>query len=232
MTYVSLGLAAAGLLAIIRFPIWRPSLLIVALIAANNYQELRHHRRPVGHDDTSERMLAAAQGAEEQAWATGRPGFFPPGVRPSPWFHAHRQLQAGRPDEARALLVSSLQDGRSDWLPPSGPKLEDLRALVALLPRQLPTANRYAGQVLVSVLEQVGELRWAAEYGAALYRVHGGGGIAHQVARAVTLLGYDDDAAGWVRAAVAGGVQPSSLRADPDLAGVLARPDVIAALGV
>jgi Zn-dependent protease len=231
MTYVSIGLAAVGLVAIIRYPIWRPSFLIVALIAASNYQELRHDRHPAGHDDSGERLVTAARGAEEQAWATGRPGFFPPGVRPSPWFQAHRQLEAGRPDEARALLVASLQDGRSDWLPPQGPKLDDLRRLVALLPRELPTPNRYGGQVLVSVLEQVGELRWAAEYGSALYRVHGGGGIAHQVARAVTLLGYDDDAAGWVRAAVAGGVEPAVLRGDPDLAGVLDRPDVIAALG-
>jgi Zn-dependent protease len=231
MTYVSLGLAGLGLLASFRYPIWRPSILIVALIAASNYQELRHHHRPDRPDDSHGRMLAAAADAEEQAWATGRPGLFPPGVRPSPWFQAHQQLRAGRPDAARALLVGALQDARSDWLPPRGPNVEDLRALVALLPRQLPTDNRYAGQVLISILEHVGELRWAAEYGAQLYRADPAGPVAHQVARALALLGYDDGAAGWVRAAAAGGVSPTTLQRDPDLATVLARPDVVAALG-
>jgi Zn-dependent protease len=231
MVYVSLGLAGAGLLASIRYPIWRPGILIVALIGASNYQELRHHQQAHRPDDTRERMLAAAAGAEEQSWATGRPGLFPPGVRPSPWFQAHQQLRAGRPDAARALLVGSLQDGRADWLPPRGPNVEDLRALVALLPRQLPTDNRFAGQVLISILEQVGELRWAAEYGASLYRAHPVGPVAHQVARALALLGYDDGAAGWVRAAAAGGVSPAALQSDPELATVLSRPDVIAALG-
>jgi Zn-dependent protease len=230
MTYVSLGLAGAGLLAVIRYPLWRPGLLVVALIGASNYQELRHHHRADQPDDTQARMLTAIQGAEEQAWATGRPGLFPPGIRPSPWFQAHQLLGAGRPDQARALLLTSLEDGRTDWVPPRGPSLDDLRALVTLLPRELPTANRYGGQVMLSVLEQVGELRWAADYGAKLYRVHAGGGIAHQVSRALALLGYDDDAAGWLRAAIQGGVNPSLLRADPDLAGLRARPDIRALL--
>jgi hypothetical protein len=176
-------------------------------------------------------MMLAVQGAEEQAWATGRPGLFPPGLRPSPWFQAHQLLGVGRPEQARAVLFASLQDERVDWVPPRGPSLDDLRALVQLLPRDLPTDNRYGGQVLISVLEQVGELRWAAEYGAKLYGVHGGGGIAHQVSRALALLGYDDDAVGWLRAALARGVNPSLLRADPDLASLRQRPDVIAALG-
>jgi len=230
MTYVSMGLAALALLAVVRYPIWRPGLLVVALIGASNYQELRRHREHDRPDDTHERMLAAAQGAEEQAWATGRPGLFPPGVRPSPWFQAHQLLGAGRVDQSRAVLLGSLQDERADWVPPHGPSLKDLRSLVALLPRDLPTVNRYGGQVLISVLEQLGELRWAAGYGAALYRAHPGGGIAHQVSRALALLGYDDDAAGWLRAALQGGVNPSLLRADPDLATLRERPDVIALL--
>ncbi len=231
MTYVSLGMAAAGLLALIRYPVWRPSILIVALIGASNLHELRQHRRGDEEDDSDHRLLAAAHGAEEQAWASGRPGLFPPGVRPSPWFQAHQQLQARRPDQARALLVASLQDERTDWLPPRGPSLDQLRALVGLLPRDLPTANRYGGQVLVSVLEQVGELRWAAEYGASLYRAHPHGSIAHQVARALALLGYDEDAVAWLRLAIGGGISPQAVRADPDLAGLRERPDVVALLG-
>jgi Zn-dependent protease len=231
MTYVSLGMAAAGLLALVRYPAWRPSILIVALIGASNLHELRQHRRGDEDDDSDERLLAAAHGAEEQAWASGRPGLFPPGVRPSPWFQAHQQLQARRPDQARALLVASLQDERTDWLPPRGPSLDQLRALVGLLPRDLPTANRYGGQVLVSVLEQVGELRWAAEYGASLYRAHPHGSIAHQVARALALLGYDEDAVAWLRLAISGGISPQAVRADPDLAGLRERPDVVALLG-
>jgi Zn-dependent protease len=231
MAYASLVLAAVGGLAVVRYPLWRPAVLVIALIGFSNWQELRHQHQREESDDTHERMMLAVQGAEEQAWATGRPGLFPPGLRPSPWFQAHQLLGVGRPEQARAVLFASLQDERVDWVPPRGPSLDDLRALVQLLPRDLPTDNRYGGQVLISVLEQVGELRWAAEYGAKLYGVHGGGGIAHQVSRALALLGYDDDAVGWLRAALARGVNPSLLRADPDLASLRQRPDVIAALG-
>jgi Zn-dependent protease len=231
MVYVSLGLAAAGFLALLWYPVWRPSILVVALIAISNVHELRQHRQGPEGDRSDDRMLVAAHSAEEQAWASGRPGLFPPGVRPSPWFQAHQQLQARRPDQARALLIASLQDDRTDWLPPQGPSLDQLRALVGLLPHDLPTTNRYGGQVLVSVLEQVGELRWAATYGAALYRAHPTGPIAYQVARALALLGYDDDAVGWLRLALVGGVAAGALRADPDLASLRDRADVIALLG-
>ena len=231
MTYVSLGMAAVGFIALIRYPVWRPSILVVALIAISNLHELRQHRQGPQGDGSDHRMLMAAHGAEEQAWASGRPGLFPPGVRPSPWFQAHQQLLARRPDQARVLLVGSLEDDRTDWLPPQGPTLAQLRALIALLPHELPTANRYGGQVLVSILEQVGELRWAATYGAALYRAHPHGSIAHQLTRSLVLLGYDDDAVGWLRLALSGGVPAGALRADPDLAGLRERDDVIALLG-
>ena len=231
MTYFSLALAGAGLLAVLWYPIWRPSILIVALIGASNLHELRQHRRGDSDDDSDHRMLSAAHDAEEQAWASGRPGLFPPGVRPSPWFQAYQQLQARRPDQARALLLGSLEGDRTDWLPPRGPSLDQLRALVGLLPDQLPTVNRYGGQVLISVLEQVGELRRAASYGAQLYRAHPSGSIAHQVVRALTLLGYDDDAVAWLRLAVTGGVATTVLRNDPDLSGLRERADVIALLG-
>src|SRR5207342_166511 len=92
MTYASLGLAGLALVGVVRYPMWRPALLVVALIGASNYQEVRHHRQGDQPDDTHARMMAAVQGAEEQAWATGRPGLFPPGVRPSPWFQAHQLL--------------------------------------------------------------------------------------------------------------------------------------------
>ncbi len=231
MTYASLVLAAAGLIAVVSYPIWRPSILIVALIGVSNLHELRQHRRPHDAHDSDHRLLAAAHSAEEQAWATGRPGFFPPGVRPSPWFQAYQQLQGRRPDQARALLISSLNGERTDWLPPRGASLDQLQGLVALLPHDLPTGNRYGGQVLVSVLEQVGELRWAASYGAELYRAHPSGRVAHQVARTLTLLGFDDDAVAWLRLAVSGGVSTAAVRADPDLAGLQQRADVIALLG-
>jgi hypothetical protein len=223
MIYVSIGLAAAGLIAVVVYPIWRPSILIVALIAISNVHELRQRHSGEDDDAVDTRLLAAAHGAEEQAWVAGRPGLFPPGVRPSPWFLAHQQLQARRPDQARAILVSSLEDGRTDWLPPRGPSLDQLQALVDLLPAELPTANRYGGQVLVSVMEQVGELRRAASYGATLYRAHPSGSVAAQVARALALLGYDDDAVGWLRLALSGGVSEAALRDDPDLAPLLDR---------
>ena len=202
MMYVSLGLAAAGLLAVVVYPIWRPSILIVALIAVSNLHELRQRRSGDDDDAVDRRLLAAAHGAEAQAWASGRPGLFPPGVRPSPWFLAHQQLQARRPDQARAMLVTSLEDGRTDWLPPRGRASTSSDRSSISCPQELPTANRYGGQVLISVLEQVGELRRAAAYGATLYRAHPSGSVAHQVARALALLGYDDDAVGWLRLAV------------------------------
>jgi hypothetical protein len=47
----------------------------------------------------------------------------------------------------------------------------------------------------------------------------------------LALLGYDDDAVGWLRLALVGGVAAGALRADPDLASLRDRADVIALLG-
>jgi hypothetical protein len=43
------------------------------------------------------------------------------------------------------------------------------------------------------------------------------------VARALALLGYDDDAVGWLRLALNGGISEAALRDDPDLAPLLDR---------
>jgi hypothetical protein len=71
----------------------------------------------------------------------------------------------------------------------------------------------------VSILEQVGELRWAATYGAALYGAHPQGSIAtrspgHSCCSATTTTPSAGSA--WHSA----GRTAGALRADPDLAGL------------
>ena len=184
MMYVSLGLAAAGLLAVVVYPIWRPSILIVALIAVSNLHELRQRRSRRGR--RRRRRPHAGRGPRRRGGGVGVGPARPVPARRArrrPWFLAHQQLQAAPAGPGpRHPAHRSLEDGRTDWLPPRGPSLDQLRPLVDLLPEELPTANRYGGQVLISVLEQVGELRRAAEYGATLYRAHPSGSVAHQVA--------------------------------------------------
>ena len=232
MTYVSLGLAGLGSSP----PIALPDLASVPPDrGAHRGQQLPGAAPPSSPDppdDTHERMLAAAAGRRGAGVGHRATGVLParraplavvpgppaaPGpagpTRPGPCSSARCRTPA-RTGCRRAVRASTT----------CGPSSHSSRA-------SSPTANRYAGQVLVSVLEQVGELRWAAEYGATSTASHGGGGIAHQVARASAprlrrrcgRLG--PGRAGRRREPV------RALRADPDLAGVLDRPDVIAALG-
>src|SRR5205085_1867208 len=77
------------------------------------------------------RALGVAVSAERSAWASGRPGLFPPGFGPSPWFRAHVLAQAGRLDTARGLLVQALERGAGRWAPPEGATPAQLRPLVA-----------------------------------------------------------------------------------------------------
>ena len=59
------------------------------------------------------RSIAAAADAERSAWLTGRSGMMLPGQELSPWYRAHRALNAGRPDEARSVLISDIDVGHA-----------------------------------------------------------------------------------------------------------------------
>lgn len=171
--------------------------------------------------------------AEAMAWASGIVEF-PRGKRPSPWFRASLALRQGDADGARRILLDDLADQRMvDWWPPDAAPIEQLRPLVALLPRPLPSGRAYSSYVLVGVLLRVGGYGEAAHYGAAVYTERRSAMTAVQVARAAAALGERDTALNWLRAArahtdtetlrttVEGSAELAPLRGDPDLQALL-----------
>ena len=179
--------------------------LIPLLSAAGSMGGDRRQRR-----DADGRAVLAR--AEALAWATGTIDF-PRGRRPSPWFRAAQARRAGDPDTARRLLLEDLADRRMvDWWPPDAAPVDELRPLVALLPRPLVAGGAYSTYVLVGVLLRLGEYTDAAHLGAAAYAERRSAMLAVQVARAAAALGERTTAVNWLRAA-RGNTDPASLRA-------------------
>jgi len=73
--------------------------------------------------------------------------------------------------------------------------------LVELLPDPLPVGDLQAGIVLQKALLDTGYLRRSADYGARLYQTHPHPAVAELVAQALALLGHEQTAEGWRRAA-------------------------------
>ena len=233
MMYVSLGLAAVGLPGArsgTRSGGLRSS--IVALIAVSNLHELRQHRR-----GDEERRLRSPD-------AHGRPrrrgagvGLGPP--RPVPARRAPVALVPGPPAAAGPPAgpgprppLASLEDGPDGLAPPRGPTLDQLRALVALLPhgaadgqplrRPGPHLDPRAGRRARSGRRPTAP---------SLYRAH-----PQRLDRPSRWPGRSccsatsDDAVGWLRLAAQRWGDREALRDDPDLAGLRNRADVVALL--
>jgi Zn-dependent protease len=150
------------------------------------------------------RSLAAAADAERSAWLTGRSGMMLPGQELSPWYRAHRALLAGRPDEARQLLVTDITSSTTHrWWPPDAAAPEQLKPLVQLLPHPLPTGNPLSEYVLADVLLRTGDRNSAGHYAAASFSRSRSPASAIAVARAAAAMGDHTTAINWLHAAAA-----------------------------
>ena len=180
-----------------------PRLAGIAIYAAifplmAQFQMLRAHREsrqpPTG--------LAAAAIAESAAWQHGNVSLMLPEQIPSPWFRAAQRLQLSDPDGARAVLLEGFADPAPPrWLPPDAADDRVLAALVALLPRPLPTGNPHAEHTLADILLRLAQYDAAAHYAADSYRRAASPIAAFAVARSAAALGDRETAVGWLRAA-------------------------------
>jgi hypothetical protein len=227
VTYWSIAVCGAGLFLVVTDERWRGLLFIVVFLGLANVREVqarRSHLQSSSGAATGNSAVRVAINSEREAWDRRRPGLFPPGWVPSPWFRAAMARAVGDDDRARDLLLNALVDGGGTWAAPEAATDDELSALVDLLPAHPPVGDLHAGFVLMSVLHRVGKLRQAAEYGRRLYGSFPAPVVAAGVARTLALLGYPDDAVGWLKVAVAG--DPSGEVLDhSDLASLRGRAD-------
>ena len=140
---------------------------------------------------------------ETSAWETGRPGVLEPGQRLSPWFEAHRAVLQGDTGGAMGVVLADLRSTKQGrWIPPVAATREQLTAVAATLPHDLPAAgNEYSARVLSEVLLAVGQPQRAGDYAAATFSSHRSSTLATVVARAAAQLGDDVNAIRWLGAA-------------------------------
>ena len=140
---------------------------------------------------------------ESQAWQTGRPGVLEPGQRLSPWYEAHRALLRGDQGSAMGAVLADLRSTKPGrWLPPSAATPEQLRAVVATLPAELPPAgNEYSARILAEILLATGSPQRAGEYAAATFAEHRSSTLATLVARAAAVMHDQANALRWLGAA-------------------------------
>jgi Zn-dependent protease len=170
-----------------------------------------------------DRPRAAAAAGEAHAWATGDVGQIPAGLVPSPWLRAHQQLGHGQPDVARQVLLADFSETHApDWWPPETAPPEQLRSLVALLPRPLPTGRVYSEHALATILLRIGEFDDAARYAAASFDKVRAPAMAITVARAAGGAGDPATAVGWLHAALQAGADADVVAAAMDGASELA----------
>ncbi len=164
--------------------------------------QMLQHRRTQAQLDTHGSWHRWATAAERDSWNTGKVGSFPPGMVASPWYRAAALARAGRVDEARGMLVTDFESAVApNWLPPDVASERELEALVALLPRPLPTGNAYSEYVLASVLVRLGEFDEAGRYAAQSYARWTQTMPAVIVAQCAAALGDNELAVRWLRAA-------------------------------
>lgn len=152
-----------------------------------------------------------AADAETTAWETGRPGILEPGQRLSPWYEAHRTLLTGDRERAVKPIIDDLASptpGR--WAPPHGASGPQLKAIVDLLPADLPVGNAQSARVAVEIMLAVGDYQHGGDYAAAAFNRHRTSPLALSVARAAAATGDIANAVAWLGAA------EDAARAEPD----------------
>lgn len=174
--------------------------IFVAFLIINQLQ-LLGATRP--RDSRGSSPLARLTTAEATAWQTGRPGLMEPGQRVSPWFEAHRALTGGDEEGARRAIVDDLRTERPPrWAAPSAATTAQLRAVVDVLPAELPHGNAYSERVLADVLLATGEYARAGQYAVESYPERRSSTLAAVVARAAAAMGDHATAMQWLESAV------------------------------
>lgn len=171
--------------------------IFIAFLLLTQYQMVQAGGRSARH--AARRSLDA----ETRAWQTGRPGVLEPGQRISPWFEAHRALAQGDEGGAVGVILADLRSPQArNWLPPTAAAPAQLRAIVDLLPRELPHGNSYSARVLAEILLALGEHQRAGSYAATAFAEHRTSALAAVVARAAAATGDPTNALRWLDAAV------------------------------
>ncbi|MGA1052543.1 MAG: hypothetical protein ACO3WU_09635 [Ilumatobacteraceae bacterium] len=184
--------------------------LFIAFLLITQFQMLQAGDRR----QTALGTLQRSAEAERQAWESGRPGILEPGQRISPWFEAHRALSHGDEGGAIGVMLADLRasDDRR-WMPPTAASPEQLRAIVAVLPDELPDGNEASARVFAEVLIGLGEYRRAGTYAARAFTRHRLSSFAVVVARAAAATDDPATSLQWIDAAIvaAGRERPGSL---------------------
>lgn len=150
----------------------------------------------------------------------------------SPWQDAHAAIRAGKEGKARRILVTALSQPRPDRPPPAVQlPIDDVAALVAVLPDPLPSGDPWNEYVLANMLIRLGRYEDAAHYAAEGFERHPHTLGAATVARAAGALGDQATAIGWLQAAADAGTSPEALATvidnSPELIGLRQHPDVV-----
>lgn len=210
MLYFSVAVTGGGVVALAASGHATTSFFLVFLLLTQ-LQMLQHRRTQAGLDQHGT-WQGWATSAERQAWTTGTPGTFPPGMTVSPWFRAAVLARTGRLDDAAEVLSNDFMNVQPpNWMPPDAASPAELEALVGLLPRPLPTGNPYSEYVVATALVRLGEFDLAGRYAADLYRRSPGTMPAVVVAQCAATLGDSDLAVKWLQAAYSLGTNLSSL---------------------
>ena len=173
--------------------------IFVAFLLFNQYQMVQAGSRGGAARGAAQRSVDA----ESLAWQTGRPGMLEPGQRISPWYEAHRALAQGDEGGAVGVLLADLRSPQArNWIPPTAAAPAQLRAIVDLLPNELPHGNGYSARVLAEIMLGLGERQRAGAYAAQAFAEHRSSALAAVVARAAAATGDPTNALRWSDAAV------------------------------
>jgi Zn-dependent protease len=224
MAIASMTLTVAG--AAFMFATGRTGFAIfIAFLLLSQFQILQSSGSRTGQSAAPGRAVTA----ETQAWQSGRPGILEPGQRLSPWFEAHRALVQGDPGGAMGVMLADLRTPTPrTWMPPTAATPNQLRAVVDVLPTDLPHGNPYSSRVMAEVLLALGDHQRAGSYAAAAFAEHRHAALAAVVARSSAALGDADNALRWLTAAVdaeGNGVLGQVMDRAPELTQVRTRPE-------
>jgi len=199
MLYFSIALTLGGAV-FFSMSNWRLSPIFFIFPLISQIQMLQHRHTQQALDKHGSWQEWASSG-EREAWQTGKPGTFPPGMTVSPWFRAALLGRSGRRDEARDVLLAEFNSAQPpNWVPPDDAGERELEALAALIPRPLPIGNPYSEYVLASVLVRLGEFEEAGRYAAGSYSRTPSTMSAVIVAQCAAALDDDELAVRWLRA--------------------------------
>jgi Zn-dependent protease len=190
--------------------------IFVAFLLLNQFQLLQMTSKSGTKAHPAQRVADA----EAHAWQTGRPGMLEPGQRLSPWFEAHQALSTGDAGGAMGVVLADLRSTKAPrWTPPSAATPEQLRAIVQVLPADLPPpGNDYSARVMAEILLATGAATRAGEFAAAAFTESRTSPLATVVARAAAAMGDNELALRWLSAAV-----DATAAEQPGMQAVLAR---------